>query len=774
MPNGQSNDPLGLIKATEKAESQGDANDPLGLMAATHEAEKKKPNTELSETLGSESGTSDLDAGTLERTKDEELEARIADIDTQIEAEGERGTRLAPPSISFGPKGETQTVADPEAQLIQDNISKLKQERDAAIAEHAKKAPHKYNRIYNISSNEVVPVRKGDDTRALLGGIVLDLAQGGREEFKDKSFDELSRDQQRVVYREFDKKYVFEDKLKEWMKEQGYEDLTRAGHAWRSAAKAGVSLVGETVKGQEKLLHPNKGSRATLDRAKHILQQGLVGELTMKEYEEAIQSVQEDYYLRRKEDREGYENPGQLTGIEDKEGYLKTRYPLKDAPDLPGYYALLSKGGKALEGLDVESPGSEIQDFAAGIASDPEYRGEFLTETLPSAAGSMVPIVIAGMFSPVASASMGALANASSQYDDAIRSGATEDEAWTTFAIGMGIGATEAISVGKFLGRLNKATGGRFKNAAKGAAEEGGQELFQDFANNLTAKLIYDESRKLIDSESLEEGGAGAVLGALLNAFVKGKGKDLSKSDKEYLDKIDTEAKEKGVEIEEDWKLNLDGEAAPEVDVEEKAEKVEAEPVKEEAKKAEPVVEEPTTTEMEVEPIPEKDVKEQVTEEPTKEPVEQPDKPKPDAGEVEGAGVSGTDKPGVEEEVSEVGIKTLAKEAMEKHNQEVYGEAEKGEWVDEESNDKEYGSYKFGEARYQYKEQGEGITVSKYLPSPGDTGTTYLEWQEQVNTIDEAKKLVDDDVNKLITKYQKEDAKRDAPETGTSSKHNRS
>jgi len=100
----------------------------------------------------------------------------------------------------------------------------------------------------------------------------------------------------------------------------------------------------------------------------------------------------------------------------------------------------------------------------------------------------------------------------------------------TTGLINIAIGATEALPVERFLGRLDDASGGvigkslrkklseTFAQGIEGGLWEGIQEYTQQAASNLTAKEIYDAGRDIF--ESAPEGGAvGFAVGFIMNAL---------------------------------------------------------------------------------------------------------------------------------------------------------------------------------------------------------------------------------------------------------------
>lgn len=170
---------------------------------------------------------------------------------------------------------------------------------------------------------------------------------------------------------------------------------------------------------------------------------------------------------------------------------------------------------------------------------NPKYREEFLTSTLPQAAGSMTAFMLggavggAGLVGKAAQVgkyaiggALGAMQTSADEYQQAIKRGADEDTAFKVFLLNLPIGATEILPIGRTMTRLDKLSGGAGKKlirrlaltAFKGGMEEFLQEFGQQTASNMTAKAVYDESRRIFDG-ALESGAAGFALGFLLGGL---------------------------------------------------------------------------------------------------------------------------------------------------------------------------------------------------------------------------------------------------------------
>lgn len=108
-------------------------------------------------------------------------------------------------------------------------------------------------------------------------------------------------------------------------------------------------------------------------------------------------------------------------------------------------------------------------------------------------------------------------------YDEALKKGATEDEAnamyWSTALTG---GIANNLPVGALLNRFDKASGGKMKEVVLGGVvggiEEAVTEGIEAISTNFAAQNIYDETRKLF--EGVEESAAmGGGIGFVLNAM---------------------------------------------------------------------------------------------------------------------------------------------------------------------------------------------------------------------------------------------------------------
>lgn len=157
----------------------------------------------------------------------------------------------------------------------------------------------------------------------------------------------------------------------------------------------------------------------------------------------------------------------------------------------------------------------------------------FLTDTLPSGAGSMAAFVGAGILTrgagvrgAAAVALPGALAGTGEGFTDAKDHGADDETAMFSALLNAGLGATEAVPLAKWLTR----TGGTkaFRTALVEGSEEALQEFVQQVGSNIVAEQLYDPSRPWLQGAG-EGAAAGATLGTLGSLLASALGKARSR-----------------------------------------------------------------------------------------------------------------------------------------------------------------------------------------------------------------------------------------------------
>lgn len=165
----------------------------------------------------------------------------------------------------------------------------------------------------------------------------------------------------------------------------------------------------------------------------------------------------------------------------------------------------------------------------------------FLATKVPSALGSTGALMVGGVAGAVAKipATLGiALLGAASQtpegYHDAIRHGASYDQALNSAILNGIVGTSEAVPLGNILNRLNTLSGGTLKQAIKTAGkesfEESLQEAFQGVAGDVIAKNIveYDKDRQLFE-DTIEQGAIGGISGAVVSLLASAIGAKLNR-----------------------------------------------------------------------------------------------------------------------------------------------------------------------------------------------------------------------------------------------------
>lgn len=153
-----------------------------------------------------------------------------------------------------------------------------------------------------------------------------------------------------------------------------------------------------------------------------------------------------------------------------------------------------------------------------------EERSSLFTTKVAEALGNTVALVGQGVLTGgMSAAGSGALAGLGRGYEEAKRHGADDEDALLAAALTGAIGTTEAVPVGKWVGKIMGAGGGKFVRRAleTGAetVEEGLQEFFDSAAGNAVAKAIYDEDREVFEGAG-EAAGVGAASGFIMAALV--------------------------------------------------------------------------------------------------------------------------------------------------------------------------------------------------------------------------------------------------------------
>jgi len=126
-----------------------------------------------------------------------------------------------------------------------------------------------------------------------------------------------------------------------------------------------------------------------------------------------------------------------------------------------------------------------------------------------------------------AAAGIGAMTMAQGQFEAAKAAGADDDTAMKAYVGGLGIGATMAIPLHRWLSRINEGTNGGYAKVLKEVGTDGavnfGVGFLQTTAGNAIAKELYDADRDILDN-AVESGAVFSVAGlpfSLLSSAIR-------------------------------------------------------------------------------------------------------------------------------------------------------------------------------------------------------------------------------------------------------------
>lgn len=180
------------------------------------------------------------------------------------------------------------------------------------------------------------------------------------------------------------------------------------------------------------------------------------------------------------------------------------------------------------EGLLYKAGEWVSEQLRETFPTNPEFRDELLSK-LSRGAGTLVSqgglaavtrgrsLLTQGKQAVATGASFSGL-----EYSRALESGADPDTAFNSMLMNIPIHSFEQLPVMNATKKLDKASGGMFKQILKqgfkGGLYEGAQEVGQEFGANLIAKTMYDDTANLI--EGVKEGGeVGFVLGMAMTGI---------------------------------------------------------------------------------------------------------------------------------------------------------------------------------------------------------------------------------------------------------------
>ena len=188
--------------------------------------------------------------------------------------------------------------------------------------------------------------------------------------------------------------------------------------------------------------------------------------------------------------------------------------------------------GQRPEDSSLYKAGKWLDNVVAdALPVNEKYKDEFWTTKVPQGLGSMAGFMASGVAGRVAGAGGTATTAVSGMalgsvegFEDAVKKGATLEEAYKSANMNGFVGASEAIPISNMLKRLNDATGGGIEKAIKEAVVEGTEEAIQEafqsimgnvVANNKDLGVGYDEKRGTFTG-TVEGAEVGFTVGAIV------------------------------------------------------------------------------------------------------------------------------------------------------------------------------------------------------------------------------------------------------------------
>tara|TARA_R110000782_G_scaffold270130_2_gene369646 strand:+ start:1000 stop:8004 length:7005 start_codon:yes stop_codon:yes gene_type:complete len=261
--------------------------------------------------------------------------------------------------------------------------------------------------------------------------------------------------------------------------------------------------------------------------------------------------VEEGITLSEAKDYRG-DLAGQLIMLDQRKLAIETDLILQQA----AFENLVEQAGIPLNERFFFELGEYLQENASNYIGDVE-NPELFTVKLFGALGNALGFVtsaasasvaaslatgnpVSGTIAGTASAAiLGSLGNAAAAYSEAVKSGATEEQARRVSQLGLVIGSAEAIPIGKVLGNLPPNFADLFIGKVTKAAVdffeegvvEGAQEVMSSILNDMAAKGIYDPDRQVFSADLTEDALIGFIIGGTTNAGLTA----LTSSDKQKI-----------------------------------------------------------------------------------------------------------------------------------------------------------------------------------------------------------------------------------------------
>jgi len=162
----------------------------------------------------------------------------------------------------------------------------------------------------------------------------------------------------------------------------------------------------------------------------------------------------------------------------------------------------------------------------SAFPTNPDYAKSFLIDQVPRGLGQGVVQVglIAGGGGAGMALSLGGsvMQIGSGEFNKAFDAGADMDQAFNVFVANSPMAIIENLVIGRMVARVGGDSGPLLKKMLTGGLEESVSGLVQSFYADLTAKEIYDETKKIVfDMNKAREAGVEFVVGAALQAGVE-------------------------------------------------------------------------------------------------------------------------------------------------------------------------------------------------------------------------------------------------------------
>lgn len=436
---------------------------------------------------------------------------------------------------------KSNVITNPEFQLSlkKQQLSQLENQY-GLLMKKAKIANSKeYFTFIDTDTFEEVPMAKvGEDIPKMRDKFVKEFGMGNSSmagEFAGKTYEELTEDQKRVIDVAFNSKYISKEGLGLFLASNNYDrSMGGVKNAINQFAKSGALVGSDMFTSMAALGEIDK------DVMQNVYDKVRYGLITKAEFQNQMSEINQYY--------QGISSNGRLVtqqllpGVTpiaqsvDSLGNPSYTYSTDQVArmlsNMPTYEEIVRGEPSPFATPDMPSIGGAIgkvmTSYAESVKTNPELKESFAYSKVPQALGSSFAFLIAGLATrgiglPAAlgSAMAGGLAMAKSQYDDAIRNGATPDKAIASWAGGYAMGTTEAVPIENMLKRMGGVVGWDMVNKMiQSGTEEAIQESFQTLGTETLAKYLYDETRDIDAALGTEVPMVAFVSGVLTAGFM--------------------------------------------------------------------------------------------------------------------------------------------------------------------------------------------------------------------------------------------------------------